>query len=120
MLTHEEIQKRTLTENPLVLLQTRETASLDTIRDHLRGIIDGSLDEAAVNSAQLSLDELDESDLWKTERIFIDPREAERFVEAQPHRYAPNFKNERWRFFTGIAEGVLVDVVKATRAAANA
>ncbi len=116
LVSQEELVRRTLTENPLVLFQTIDQGIADA-REHLEGIKNESHDEAAVNSASLALDALE--DCWTTQRVFLDPEEAKAFVAAQPHRYAADDEDTKWRFYTGIADGVLKRVAKEARDLAN-
>lgn len=117
LIAHEEMQRRTLTESPLVLLQTRGH-TVDEAIAQLKEIVDKSdIGSPQFHTAKLSLDAL--SECWQTDRVFLDPVEAERFVDAQRHRYPEDRIDEDWRFYVGIAEGCLRDIAPAARTAAN-
>lgn len=110
---HESLQKRTFTENPLVLFQTIDH-DVEESKKAINRIIENNDSESDMKSARLALDHL-EGVTWKTERVFLDQGEAERFVYNQAHRYDHQDQGKTWRFYTGIAEGALKQVAKEAR-----
>ncbi len=92
LVSHKEMQDRTLTENPIVLFQIRDTSVSDE---------DG---EAG----------------WRTINVMIDDDEVTRFVEQQRHRYPVGAENRDWRGYVVPCVGRLVNVVKQARDLTNA
>lgn len=92
LVSHKEMQDRTLTENPIVLFQVRDTSITDE---------DG---EAG----------------WRTVNVMIDDDDVTKFVEQQRHRYPVAAENRDWRGYVVPCVGHLHSVVKRARDLANA
>jgi hypothetical protein len=91
LVSHKEMQDRTLLESPIVLFQIRN-----------------------------EWNEGEDAPEWETDRVMIDDDDVERFVEQQRHRYPAKREGVTWRSFAVPCVGRLVNVVKHARDLTNA
>lgn len=116
LVSHAEMQKRTLLDRPVVLFQIR--GPFADMLETLRNVMGESNDEAAANTAKSLIDDIEKSG-WITDRVFIDDQEANDFVAVQRHRYPEEDEGEAWRFYAVSAERSLNQAVRDARDISN-
>lgn len=116
LVSHEEMQKRTLLDRPIVLFQIR--GQFADMLETLRNVMNESHDEAAANTAKGLIDDIEETG-WITERVFIDDQESTDYVAVQRHRYPEEDENEAWRFYAVSAERSLNQAARDARDISN-
>lgn len=116
--SHDDLQRLTCTENPLVLFQTRHPAVAQAISEMMKVLHeDDDTTNEGEKVARWALEGLEAA--WQTEGVFLDPVEAKRWVDAQEHRFPAELEGKAWRIHTGIARGHLATVARETRELAN-
>lgn len=89
MVSQEEMQDRTLLDNPIVLFQTKR-----------------ELDESTDGIMMFE---------WVTERVFLDDDEGQAWIDQQRHRYPKEEEQRSYRLYAVPAQGALAEVLRNAR-----